>query len=106
MSIEIKLNSGRVVDSHINKSSNRSVVIIQDTFLPSTHQGILSILDELKERYGLRKLFAEGAEGKVSDNIVFSLYQKKGSDELIKELNQGKIAVGEYQGGEAGESYR
>lgn len=91
---DIQLSSGKIVSSNITSSKNL-VVNIQDIHFNSDIQRtISSVLSELDKKYGIEKIYLEGAYGKVDVSWLSSFIGKTNTAEAL--LKEGNLTGPEY----------
>ncbi len=92
---------GRVTDfsaAPAGTRSNRVIVNIQDLHCHAEVQrNIAKILSELDAKYGLKKVYVEGAYGDVDTSWLCNIKDKELKETIIENLiNEGKLTGSEY----------
>ncbi|MDR3113609.1 MAG: hypothetical protein LBU09_04460, partial [Endomicrobium sp.] len=76
------------------------VLNVQDFHMnPTVQKNIVSIIDVLVKKYGVEKVFVEGAYGKVSPAWLLQIKNENIKKRLIEDLlNAGELSASEYYG--------
>ncbi len=100
----IPFNVGRITDALYSGKSGSVVINIQDLHShEETQKNIDTILKILDKKYGLEKVYVEGAYGQVNTKWLSGISDKKVKNQILSNmLESGRLTGSEYYAVESG----
>ncbi|MDD4166523.1 MAG: hypothetical protein PHN29_05830, partial [Endomicrobiaceae bacterium] len=100
----IPFNIGKITDALYSGKSGSIVINIQDLHSHAeTQKNISTILEILDKKYGLERVYVEGAYGEVNTKWLSGVKDKKIKEEILNNmLESGRLTGSEYYAVESG----
>ncbi|GAB1401911.1 hypothetical protein MASR1M68_08220 [Elusimicrobiota bacterium] len=100
----IPFNVGKITDALYSGKGSSVVINIQDLHShEETQRNISTILEILDKKYGLERVYVEGAYGQVNTRWLSSIKDKKIKNEILNNmLESGRLTGSEYYAVESG----